>query len=126
MSLVKRDQMTVLRSASESAATAAAAEHDIQLQSVAFLINEAANTGLYRAVYQQEMMAEVKATLESKGYAVKFINNTTYQPHHHALITWGDHNSADSTDEPFMNANVSRIPQFEVEDEEDKEEVSNE
>ena len=46
MSLVNKDDMTTLRSASEAAATAKTAEEDQQLLAVAFAINHASNTGL--------------------------------------------------------------------------------
>lgn len=103
MSLVKRDEMTILRSASEAAETSAQAEDLIQLQSVAYAINEASNTGLYRAVFQDALRDYVKQQLESKGYTIKYINNTAYNPTHHALIIWGPITAADKINEPSLN-----------------------
>lgn len=109
MSQVKRDEMTILRSASDAAATATSAEDDIQLQSVAYCINEASNTGLYRTVFQQPLRDSVKSQLEAKGYTIKYINNNSYNMEHHALIIWGPTNPGDLIDEPSMNGPSSTI-----------------
>lgn len=103
MSLVKREDMTTLRPASEAKATAATAEDDLQIQSIAYLINEAANTGLYRVVYQQHLRENVKKTLESNGYTIKYVNNNSYDLQHHALILWGNVTAGDLIDEPSLN-----------------------
>lgn len=103
MSLVPKDQMTELFSASTSANTAANAEDDIQLKSVAYAINEAANTGLYRVVYQTKLRPNVKAQLESQGYKIKYIDNNSYNMEHHALIIWGPTTAADDISEPSLN-----------------------
>jgi hypothetical protein len=103
MSLVKREDMATLRPASEAKATAATAEDDLQIQSIAYLINEAANTGLCRVIYQQHLRENVKKTLESNGYTIKYVNNNSYDLQHHALILWGNITAGDLIDEPSLN-----------------------
>lgn len=76
MSLVEKDKMTELRSASDSFATAQTAEDDIQLEAVAYAINSAANTGLIRTIYQSALSENTISELESKGYTVKAINDS--------------------------------------------------
>lgn len=100
MSLVKHDEMTILRPASASASTAETAEDDIQLASVAYLINQAANTGSYEAVFQDTLRPNVKAQLESNGYTIKFINNNAYNMEHHSLIIWREPKVGDAFPEP--------------------------
>lgn len=90
MGLVPKDQMTILRSASESKSTAQSAEKDIQMQAIAYAINNAANTGLYEVIFQEKLIDGVKAELEGKGYVVRFVNNNAYNLEHHALISWKD------------------------------------
>lgn len=101
MSLVPRDEMTTLRSASESASTAKTAEDDVQLLAVAHAINQAANTGLYQVVFQTKLRENVKAELESKGYTIKYISNNAYDMEHNALIIWREQPKAgDKLPEP--------------------------
>lgn len=88
MSLVPREEMTTLRSASDSRATAQSAEKDVQLMAVAHLINQAANTGEYQVIFQTKFVDGVKEELESKGYTVRFVDNNAYDMQHHALISW--------------------------------------
>ena len=100
MSLIPKDQMTELFSASQVAETASTAEEDIQLKSVAFAINQAANTGLYRIIYQEKLKDSVKEALEAKGYTIKYVDNNAYDMQHHALIIWGDVKAGDAFVEP--------------------------
>ena len=72
MSRIERDDMNKLHSASECAEVAAVAEDEIQLSAVAYLINNAANTGLYKAEFLQKLRPAVKEQLESKGYTLRF------------------------------------------------------
>lgn len=100
MSLVKKDEMTILRPASECVTTAQTAEDDIQLAAAAYAINEASNTGLYEVIFQDKLRPNVKAELESKGYTIKFVDNNAYDMQHHALIIWRDAKAGDLIPEP--------------------------
>lgn len=87
MSLVNKDDMTTLRSASEAAATAKTAEEDQQLLAVAFAINHASNTGLYRVVYQSKLLDATVQALESNGYTIKYFGDA-YDAERQAIISW--------------------------------------
>ena len=86
MSLVDKDQMTILRSAADSKATAESAEKDIQIKAVAYAINEAANTGLTRVIFQGVLLPETKQELESQGYTLQ--NVGAAHPENRTLIDW--------------------------------------
>jgi len=86
MALVDREHMTELRSASDAKATALSAESDIQLQSVAYAINEASNTGLTRTIFRGVLLDNTKTQLESKGY--KLQNYGEVQPENMTVISW--------------------------------------
>ena len=100
MSLVKRDEFSILRSASEAAQTAKTAEHDQQIAAVACLINESANTGLTRVLVQMKLLDSVKEELESKGYKIKYVHNNAYDMEKHALVIWDDFKAGDDYPEP--------------------------
>lgn len=87
MSQVGKDDMTTLRTASESLSTAESAEKDIQLKAVAFAINQAANTGEKRVVFQNELLKEVEDELKSKGYTVTY-NFSETKPMRQPVISW--------------------------------------
>ena len=70
MAKVDKDHMTELRSASDSKATATDAVKDTQLEAVAYLINSAANTGEMSAMFQGDLLDEVKSELETEGYTL--------------------------------------------------------
>lgn len=72
MARIDRDDMTTLHPASECAQVASTAEDDIQLSAVAYLINNAANTGLYKAEFLQKLRPAVKEQLESNGYKLRY------------------------------------------------------
>lgn len=101
MTLVNKDEMIKLRSASDSRATAQTAEKDIQLQAIAYAINTAANTGLFSTIYQSPLLDGVKEELEGKGYVVRFVNNNSMQKEHHTLISWNE--NAITQNEPSLN-----------------------
>ena len=88
MSLVPKEDMDKLRTASQSAETAATAELDVQLKAIAYQINTAANTGQNRAVFQEKLVPGVKEELESKGYKVEFNHNNPYDKENQTLISW--------------------------------------
>lgn len=71
MALVEKDEMTTLRSASDSKTTAQSALDDIQLKAVAYAINSAANCGELRVVFQEVLRQTVKDALISNGYTVE-------------------------------------------------------
>lgn len=98
MSLVEKDDMTTLRSASDSRATADTAERDIQLKAIAYAINSAANTGEKRVIFQEKLVDGVKEELESKGYILRFVNNNAYHLQNQLLISWDE--NATKIDEP--------------------------
>lgn len=100
MSLVPKDQMTILRSASEAKATAQSAEDEIQLQAVAYAINNASNTGQYEVVFQEKLRDATKSELEAKGYTIKYIRNNAYDVEHQALIIWRATKAGDEVAEP--------------------------
>ncbi len=80
------EKLTELVPASEAQAAAANAEKDIQIKAVAHVINEAANTGLYEAKFNSNLLPAVKEELESKGYVVKYIGLAA--PTRQTLIMW--------------------------------------
>ena len=88
MSLVNKDEMTQLRPASEATQTAKTAEDDIQLQAVAFAINQASNTGLYRVIFQEALRENVKSQLESNGYTVRQADMRAYDQGKNVEISW--------------------------------------
>ena len=71
MALVDKDEMTTLRTAAESKATAETAEKDIQLKAIAYAINNAANCGQSNVIFQERIMDENIEELEGKGYTVR-------------------------------------------------------
>ena len=86
MALVDKDHMTELRPASDSRATAQDAEKDIQLMAVAYAINNAANTGETRTIFQGVLLDDVRTQLESKGYTVT--NFGPAHPENRIIISW--------------------------------------
>lgn len=70
MARVDKDDMTTLRPASDSNATAASALDDIQIEAVAYAINNAANCGQYDVIFQEEMRSNTKSELTGKGYTL--------------------------------------------------------
>ena len=70
MALVEKDEMTTLRTASDSKATAANSLDDIQTKAVAYAINSAANCGEYTTIFQEVIRPNVKSELLEKGYVL--------------------------------------------------------
>ena len=81
-----RDEMTTLHTADECKGVASEAAEDQQLAEVAYLINNAANTGETTARYLQKLLPEVKAELESKGYSLR--NSGGADPDSSVDISW--------------------------------------
>ena len=68
--LIPKEEMNILKSASE---VKAIADKAIELQdeaSAAYIINEAANTGCHMAIWRHPLSDELKKTLEGQGYKV--------------------------------------------------------
>ena len=86
MNLVDKDDMTKLRTASESRATAETAEDDVQLKAVAFAINSAANTGQLRVVFQEPLRENVVSQLKGSGYTIQYISAA--KENQQSLISW--------------------------------------
>jgi len=74
--LIPSDEMTTLKPASEVKTIADEAEEILEQQSVAYLINEAANTGSHMVVWSKSISDELKQVLEGQGY--KVIKSNTY------------------------------------------------
>lgn len=90
MSLVDKDHMTELRDASAALETALTAVDDTQLKAVAFVINNASNTGETRVIYQSPLTDEVRSQLESKGYKVEPMKGTAKREgQEETVISWG-------------------------------------
>ena len=86
MALVEKDDMTTLRSAADSRATAETAEHDIQVKAVAYAINNAANCGQDRIIFQEILRPDVASDLVSNGYVLTRVPETERG----TLISWKD------------------------------------
>lgn len=74
--LIPSDEMTTLKSASEVKQVADKAQDILEKQSVAYLINEAANTGSHMVTWPKPMSKELMSVLEAQGY--KILKSTTY------------------------------------------------
>ena len=86
MSFVEKDHMTDLRTAAESLETSLTSEDTIQIKSVAYAINTAANTGSTRVVFQEPLRNAVKEELISKGYTITRITAANLVGQ--SLISW--------------------------------------
>ena len=84
MALVDKDDMTTLRPASDSRATAQTAEHDIQVKAVAYAINNAANCGQNNIIFQEVLRKDVEDELLSMGYTTSKVPETQRG----TLISW--------------------------------------
>ncbi len=89
MALVDKNDMTTLRPASDSKATAETAEQDIQLKALAYAINNAANCGQTNVIFQERILDANIAELKSKGYTIRqdrFVSSTERS----TLIEWSE------------------------------------
>lgn len=86
MSLVDKDEMTTLRSASESYETSQTATDEVQMKAIAYAINMAANTGETRVEFQEFISETNWARLEDKGYSVKYIPGEAKEKN--TIISW--------------------------------------
>lgn len=84
--LVEKDEMTKLRTASESRETSLTAADDVQMMSIAYAINSAANTGATRVTYVEEITEANLEILKTKGYSITYNNNL--RPKGQTIISW--------------------------------------
>lgn len=70
MALIDIKDMSKLIAANSARAVAQSAEYDQQLGTVAYQINQAANTGEYRCFVSGELRDDVKSKLAAEGYVV--------------------------------------------------------
>lgn len=70
MSRIPQNELTTLKTASAVKTVAEGAVAELEEMSVAALINNAANTGEYEAVYSKPISAALKTKLEGKGYTL--------------------------------------------------------
>ncbi len=70
MALIPMSELTTLIPASEAKEVANSAQLEHEKQSVAALINNAANTGEHCAVWQHPMSDALRSILEDNGYRI--------------------------------------------------------
>lgn len=70
MSRIPQDELTTLKAASVVKTVAEGAIAELEEMSVAHLINTAANTGAYEAVYSKPISAALKTKLTGQGYTL--------------------------------------------------------
>ena len=70
MSRIKPEDMTTLQAASSVKTVADTAVAELEEMSVAHLINNAANTGEYSAVYGRPISDTLRTKLEGQGYTL--------------------------------------------------------
>ena len=93
MSYIDKDQMIELHTAAEALETSLTAEDTIQLRSVAYAINTAANTGATRCMFQEPLRDNTKKELASNGYHVTYVKAA--KPEGQALISWSSQPSVE-------------------------------
>lgn len=79
MSLIPKDELSQLKSASAVKSVADTALDEQLEMEAAYVINTAANTGLHSVSWAKEMPESLKTTLEGKGYQV-LSDNTAADP----------------------------------------------
>lgn len=72
MALIPMDELQTLKAASDVKTVASTAEADQQEQSIAYLINTAANCGQYDVTYNGKILDSVKTSLENEGYTITY------------------------------------------------------
>ena len=76
MARVDKDHMTTLYPASDSKTTATTALDDIQLEAVAYAINNAANCGQLNVLFQEPLRDNTISELTSKNYEMQAAGGT--------------------------------------------------
>lgn len=77
---VPRDEMNVLHAASELQTVAATSAEDAQKASIAYSLNNAANTGEYVVVWIGALLDSVKEAIEDEGYTIEPTKLHTGEP----------------------------------------------
>lgn len=78
MALIPMDEMNQLIAATAAKTVADSALQDLEEQSVAYVINAAANTGSHLAVWEHSLSETTISTLEGQGYTVLQDTKTVY------------------------------------------------
>lgn len=86
-SLIPRDKMTELKTAKECEEIAKAAEAIQELQSVAYAINNATNTGETEVTWANTLMETTQSALTTAGYKFKAVEGTA-KPNTKYVISW--------------------------------------
>jgi len=89
MSRIPQDELTILKAATAVKTVAASAVAELEEMSVAHLINTAANTGEYQAVYSKPISSALRTKLEGQGYTL----SSPYpiaKPGDETIISWKD------------------------------------
>lgn len=73
--LISYDEMSTLKLADELRSVADTALIDNQLQSLAHMLNTAANTGAYSILWAGELFDENIQTLKEHGYSIEPVDN---------------------------------------------------
>ena len=89
MSRIPQDELTTLKTASAVKTVAASAIAELEEMSVAHLINTAANTGEYRAVYSKPISNALRTKLEGQGYTLSSPSPLA-KPGDETIISWKD------------------------------------
>ena len=89
MSRIPQDELTQLKSAAAVKAVSASAIAELEEMSVAHLINTAANTGEYRAVYSKPISNALRTKLEGQGYTLSEPAPIA-KPGDETIISWKD------------------------------------
>lgn len=85
--LIPRDEMTTLLPTSDVQTIAANAEDAIQLQAVAYAINNAANTGEYSTTFLTKLRPYTVQQLKTNGYKIRY-TGTPYDIELRCIISW--------------------------------------
>ena len=89
MSRIPQDELTQLKSAATVKAVSASAVAELEEMSVAHLINTAANTGEYRAVYSKPISSALRTKLAGQGYTLSDPAPIA-RPGDETVISWKD------------------------------------
>lgn len=84
--MYNKDEMTTLHSAYDCKSVADSAEYEHEIEALAFCINNAANTGEYKATYLSPISDAAMQELTDKGYQVTY--NGGADKESSILISW--------------------------------------
>lgn len=89
MSRIPQDELTTLKAATAVKTVAESAVSELEEMSVAHLINSAANTGEYTAVYGKPISQALRTKLEGQGYVLSSPHPIA-KPGDETIISWAD------------------------------------